>query len=94
MPLNPGTPSALPKHVRPAALPCARRARRPYTSEHGKDSVADIRVEPRRRAGIWPWIAGLVVLALLIWGLTQVLGGGDDVVVEQSDPAAPTPAAP
>jgi hypothetical protein len=56
--------------------------------------VADIRVEPRRRPGIWPWIAGLVVLALLIWGLTQVLGGDDDVVVEQSDPAAPAPAAP
>ena len=49
--------------------------------------MAEIRVEPRR-PGAWPWIAGLVVLALLIWGLTAVLGGDEDVV-EQAVPPAP-----
>jgi hypothetical protein len=55
--------------------------------------VADIRVEPRR-PGAWPWIAGLIVLALLIWGLTRLLGGDDDVVVDQAVPPAPTAPAP
>jgi hypothetical protein len=35
--------------------------------------VADINVE-RKGPSIWPWIVGLIVLALLIWALTQVLG--------------------
>jgi len=48
--------------------------------------VADIRVEPKR-PGAWPWIAGLVVLALPIWGLTRVLGGDGDVVDEAVPPA-------
>lgn len=52
-------------------------------------TVADIGVERRRRPGVWPWIAGLIVLGLLIWGLTSLLDGDDDVVVEESVPAAP-----
>ncbi|HEX2204256.1 MAG TPA: hypothetical protein VHG91_13190 [Longimicrobium sp.] len=51
--------------------------------------MADIGVEPRRRPGVWPWIAGLVVLGLLIWGLTSLLDGDDDVVVEEAVPTAP-----
>jgi hypothetical protein len=38
--------------------------------------VADINVE-RKGPSIWPWIIGLIVLALLIWALTQVLGRDD-----------------
>lgn len=57
----------------------------PHKDER-KEPVAEIRVEPRR-PGAWPWIAGLVVLALLIWGLTRVLGGDDDVVEETVPPA-------
>lgn len=30
--------------------------------------MAEIGVE-RRGPGVWPWILGLVVLALLVWGL-------------------------
>ncbi len=55
--------------------------------------MADIRVEPRR-PGAWPWIAGLIVLALLIWGLTRLLGGDDDVVVDQAVPPPAAPASP
>lgn len=33
--------------------------------------MAEIRVERKRKASIWPWILGLIVAALLVWGLTQ-----------------------
>lgn len=51
--------------------------------------MAEIGVERRRRPGMWPWIAGLIVLGLLIWGLTSLLDGDEGVVVEESVPAAP-----
>ena len=43
------------------------------------------------RPGAWPWIGGLVVLALLLWGLTRVLGGDAGAEVERT---VPPPAAP
>jgi hypothetical protein len=46
--------------------------------------VADINVE-RKGPSIWPWIIGLIVLALLIWALTQAFGRDDT-------PRAVTPA--
>lgn len=55
--------------------------------------MADIGVEPRRGPGVWPWIAGILILALLAWGITSLLGGDDDVVVEESVPSA-APASP
>lgn len=39
--------------------------------------MADINVE-RKGPSIWPWIIGLIVLALLIWALAEMLGGRDD----------------
>lgn len=36
--------------------------------------MADINVE-RKGPSIWPWIIGLIVLALLIWALAEMLGG-------------------
>jgi len=42
-----------------------------------------------RRPGAWPWIAGLIVLALLLWGLTRLLDDGAPVAAE---PVAPPPA--
>ncbi len=51
--------------------------------------MADIGVEPRRGPGAWPWIAGILILALVVWGLTSLLDGGDDVVVEESVPTTP-----
>ena len=53
--------------------------------------MADIRIERRRRIGAWPWLAGVLVLALAIWALAEVLGedDGDDVVDQLDTPAAP-----
>ena len=42
-----------------------------------------------RRPGAWPWIAGVIVLALLLWGLTRLLYGGAPLAAE---PVAPQPA--
>lgn len=48
--------------------------------------MAEIRVEPRRKIGAWPWVVGLLVLALAIWGLAELLGEDDgDDVVEQME---------
>jgi hypothetical protein len=38
--------------------------------------VADINVERRERS-VWPWIIGLIILALLIWLLWSWMGNGD-----------------
>jgi hypothetical protein len=44
--------------------------------------VADINVE-RKGPSIWPWIIGLIVLALLIWALTELFDDdADDLVTE------------
>jgi len=34
--------------------------------------MADINVERSSGPSIWPWIIGLIVLALIIWALTQI----------------------
>lgn len=39
--------------------------------------MADINVE-RKGPSIWPWIVGLIVLALLIWALVEMFGRDDD----------------
>ena len=38
--------------------------------------MADIDVE-RKGPSIWPWIIGLIILALLIWALAEMLGDDD-----------------
>src|SRR3954471_17331907 len=58
-----------------------RRARQVAAAEAGP-----------RRPGAWPWIAGLIVLALLLWGLTRLLDGGAPVAAEAVG-APPAPAA-
>ena len=49
--------------------------------------MADINVE-RKSPGIWPWILGLVALALLIWALAALLGGDDEAELAAIDPVA------
>lgn len=39
--------------------------------------MADINVE-RKGPSIWPWIVGLIVLALLVWALLEMFGRDDD----------------
>jgi hypothetical protein len=42
-----------------------------------------------RRRGLWPWIVAALVLALVGWALSGVLlGGGDDVQVQEATPEA------
>lgn len=38
--------------------------------------MADIKVE-RKRTGVWVWVVGLLVAALLIWALAELFGEGD-----------------
>jgi hypothetical protein len=52
--------------------------------------MAEISVE-RKGPKIWPWIIGLIVLALLIWALMELFGRNDPGVVE-GEPAAMAPA--
>lgn len=45
----------------------------------------------RRGPGAWPWVAGLLVLALLLWGITRLL---DDPAPVAAEPVPVAPAAP
>jgi hypothetical protein len=47
--------------------------------------VADINVE-RKGPSVWPWVIGLVVLALVIWALVEMFG-------DRTGPAVTGPAA-
>lgn len=49
--------------------------------------MADLNVE-RKGPSIWPWIIGLIVLALLIWALVELFEDDDAVV---TDPAMEQP---
>ncbi|HEX7243756.1 MAG TPA: hypothetical protein VF263_25940 [Longimicrobiaceae bacterium] len=40
--------------------------------------MADINVERKQRS-IWPWLLGLIVLALLVWLLASMFNRDDDV---------------
>ncbi|HEX2092639.1 MAG TPA: hypothetical protein VHG28_09570 [Longimicrobiaceae bacterium] len=45
----------------------------------------------RRRPGVWPWILGLTVLALLIWATTERFGRSDGAADEVRRAPVPTP---
>ena len=58
--------------------------------------MADIDIEKKEKKGmgILPWILGLLLLALVLWGLTQCGdGGGEEAVVVPADTAVADPAA-
>jgi hypothetical protein len=40
--------------------------------------VAEIRIERRRGPSLWPWLAGLIVLALLIWAIAELVNTDRD----------------
>ena len=52
--------------------------------------MAEIKVE-RKGPNIWPWIIGLIVLALLIWALMELFGRDEPEVVGE-EPVATAPA--
>ena len=54
--------------------------------------MADINVE-RKGPSVWPWIAGLLVLAIAIWALAEMFGG-DAVAVDDADGDTTTIVAP
>lgn len=54
--------------------------------------MADINVE-RKGPSIWPWIIGLIVLALLIWLLTELFSDDTDTAAVVTDPVATEPMA-
>lgn len=60
--------------------------------------MADIHLDRRRGAGIWPWVIGLVVLGLLIWAIAKLVDTGKDraaaAVTNGADVAAPAPTTP
>jgi hypothetical protein len=51
--------------------------------------MADIKVE-RKGPSIWPWIIGLIVLALLVWALMELFVRKDPGEVK-GQPAATAP---
>lgn len=59
--------------------------------------MAEIRVERKERRSMLPWILGLVLLALVLWGISEMAGRDDDaegtgatavgVTIQQQPPA-------
>lgn len=39
--------------------------------------MAEIRVE-RKKKSVWPWILGLLLAALLVWGITETMDNDRD----------------
>ncbi len=67
--------------------PCPRRLPAALTEET-EEQVAERAAGPRG-PGTWPWVAGVVVLALLLWGITRLLDEPTPVVAEPVPAAAP-----
>ena len=42
--------------------------------------MAEIRVERKQNRSLLPWILGLVLLALVLWGISEMMGRDDDAV--------------
>lgn len=50
--------------------------------------MAEIRVERKERRSLLPWILGLALLALVLWGLSQMNDRDDDTAVDTGASAA------
>ena len=42
--------------------------------------MAEIRVERKEKRSMLPWILGLLLLALVLWGISEMMGRDDDTV--------------
>jgi hypothetical protein len=77
--------------------PERRKGREPGETRKKEANVAEIRVERKERRNILPWILGLVLLALVIWGLAEMTHQNDqpadkgaeavDVTIPEQPPA-------
>ncbi len=47
--------------------------------------MAEIRVEPKRKAPIWPWIIGILILLGLIWLLLEAFNKDDELERETDE---------
>lgn len=47
--------------------------------------MADIRIEEKKGTPIWPWLLGLLLLALVGWGLYEAFDTDDDMVAENTE---------
>ncbi len=65
--------------------------------------MAEIRIERKRGPSIWPWVIGLIVLALLIWAIAELVNTdrdnktmavADSAGVPEANAAAPGAMAP
>jgi len=45
--------------------------------------MADIRIEKKERSSILPWILGLLVAALAIWGIAEAFDEGEEMLVDE-----------
>ncbi|HVG10290.1 MAG TPA: hypothetical protein VNM67_21480 [Thermoanaerobaculia bacterium] len=50
--------------------------------------MAEIRVERKEKRSMLPWILGLLLLALVLWGISEMMGRDDDDAVEDSGASA------
>ena len=47
--------------------------------------MAEIRVEPKRKTPIWPWIIGILILLGLIWLLVEAFDRDDEIERETDE---------
>jgi hypothetical protein len=50
--------------------------------------MADIDIQKKEGPGIWPWILGVAVLALVVWGVIEMTGN-DRTAADPQEPAVP-----
>jgi hypothetical protein len=50
--------------------------------------MADIDIQKKEGPGIWPWILGIAVLALVVWGVMEMTGS-DRTAADPQEPAVP-----
>lgn len=46
--------------------------------------MADIDIQEKRKGAVWPWIVGALALVLVVWGVSEMMGGDDDEFVATS----------
>ena len=44
--------------------------------------MADIRIEKKESSSIWPWILGLLVAGLAVWGIAELFDEGEEMMAE------------